>query len=368
MSIISLACGDGQTIAVASDGSVYGWGCYKDKEGKKWFSPSPNASNPLKDIKRQQNSPMLISGINNAVDIGCGSVFNVALLSDGSVLSWGLGECGELGREVRPLKDDEDAPFNFENILEDHLTPSYMCSNSKVIRDGKKSSNTSPVKNVRTFGCGGYHTLVVTGSNENGDNNGLQGGLFSCGLNNYGQLGTGDFQEQSLLTSVSLSHILQPNTTLVSVKAGIHHSLILSSDGDMYAFGRGDSCQLGLIEMSQAGGGDAGACSKEPRLVSIALSDTSSNTVSTIRPKKSSAFIKKIACGSNHNFAVTETNDVYSWGYGDLLALGNGKDQDEPVPKKLNLTKAKNIDADFEVSMVSGGGQHSAFIGTVKQF
>ena len=120
--------------------------------------------------------------------------------------------------------------------------------------------------------------------------------------------------------------------------------------------------------MSQAGGGDAGACSKEPRLVSIALSDTSSNTVSTIRPKKSSAFIKKIACGSNHNFAVTETNDVYSWGYGDLLALGNGKDQDEPVPKKLNLTKAKNIDADFEVSMVSGGGQHSAFIGTVKQF
>ena len=81
-----------------------------------------------------------------------------------------------------------------------------------------------------------------------------------------------------------------------------------------------------------------------------------------------SVFVKQIACGGNHNFAITDTNDVYSWGYGDLLALGNGKDQDEPVPKTINLAKAKGIDADFKVSMVSGGGQHSAIIGTVTQF
>ena len=361
-----MACGDGQTIAVASDGSVYGWGCYKDKEGKKWFSPSPGAANPLKDIKRQQNSPMLIDGIKNAVEVGCGSVFNIVLSSDGTVMSWGLGECGELGREVRPMKDDEDSPFNFQNILEDHLTPSLMCSKSRVNRGGKMSYSSYPVNNVRTFGCGGYHALVVTGSDESGGN----GGLFSCGLNNYGQLGTGDFQEQTLLTHVSLSYLLQPNTTLVSVKGGFHHSLILSSDGDMFAFGRGDSCQLGLLEMSQTGGGTAGACSKVPRLVSIPLDDSSSSiTTSTAKSKKSKlAFIKQISCGSNHNFAVTDTNDVYSWGYGDLLALGNGKDQDEPIPKKLNLAKAKNISPDFKVSMVVGGGQHSAIIGTTTRF
>lgn len=40
-SILRVACGDGQTIAVSAKGEVWGWGCYKDKEGKKWFNPSP---------------------------------------------------------------------------------------------------------------------------------------------------------------------------------------------------------------------------------------------------------------------------------------------------------------------------------------
>jgi hypothetical protein len=30
-----VACGDSQTIAVTVSGDVFGWGCYKDKEGKK---------------------------------------------------------------------------------------------------------------------------------------------------------------------------------------------------------------------------------------------------------------------------------------------------------------------------------------------
>jgi alpha-tubulin suppressor-like RCC1 family protein len=39
--IIGVACGDAQTIAVSTKGEVWGWGCYKDKEGKKWFNPTP---------------------------------------------------------------------------------------------------------------------------------------------------------------------------------------------------------------------------------------------------------------------------------------------------------------------------------------
>merc|ERR1719502_1172430 len=103
--------------------------------------------------------------------------------------------------------------------------------------------------------------------------------------------------------------------------------------------------------MSQGGGGSAGASCEEPRFVPIPSADSSLNNISNTKSKKS-AFVKQIACGGNHNFAITDTNDVYSWGYGDLLALGNGKDQDEPVPKKLSLAKAKDMDADFQVSMV----------------
>jgi alpha-tubulin suppressor-like RCC1 family protein len=36
--ITGMSCGDGQTIAVSTTGNV--WGCYIDKEGKKFFNPT----------------------------------------------------------------------------------------------------------------------------------------------------------------------------------------------------------------------------------------------------------------------------------------------------------------------------------------
>jgi alpha-tubulin suppressor-like RCC1 family protein len=57
---------------------------------------------------------------------------------------------------------------------------------------------------------------------------------------------------------------------------------------------------------------------------------------------KSWLFIQavSIACGANHNLVLTSKNDIYSWGYGDMLALGHGKERDELVPKKLNFEKS----------------------------
>lgn len=70
-----------------------------------------------------------------------------------------------------------------------------------------------------------------------------------------------------------------------------------------------------------------------------------------------------ISCGANHNLVITSTNEIYSWGYGDMLALGHGKERDELVPKRLNFEQSK-IDR-IKVTQVSGGGQHSAIIGSV---
>ena len=42
--IIGVACGDAQTIAVSTAGTVWGWGSYIDKEGKKFFNPTSTGS------------------------------------------------------------------------------------------------------------------------------------------------------------------------------------------------------------------------------------------------------------------------------------------------------------------------------------
>ena len=36
--------------------------------------------------------------------VACGSSINAVILEDGSVLTWGIGECGELGRPTGEIK------------------------------------------------------------------------------------------------------------------------------------------------------------------------------------------------------------------------------------------------------------------------
>ena len=343
--MISVACGDGQTIALTASGEVWGWGCYKDKEGKKFFNPSPGVQNPVKDIKKQQNEPIKITGLPPIVEIACGSSFCLALCSTGRVYSWGLGECGELGRRVGPLKvkglnadGEEDMIYDLPAILNQHLTPQLMRVSTSGGREA--SDQGMPIETVKTIGCGSYHSLVVT----------IGGKAFSCGLNNYGQLGlvtgTGtdeDTESRPLLQEMSFFR----DVPLLIVSGGVHHSLVLTADHRLFAFGRGDSGQLGAPQME---GKSAGAFSSQPLPVPLPASDKGANVVT-------------FSCGGNHNLVLLSNKDVYSWGYGDMLALGHGDERDENMPRRLNFSKSKI--GNISVTKVAGGGQHSALIGEV---
>jgi regulator of chromosome condensation len=328
--VIGVACGDGQTMAVTTRGEVWGWGCYKDKEGKKFFNPAIDAPNPKKDIKKQQNTPLCIGGVGNAVEVQCGSAFCIAKCANGTVYSWGLGECGELARNVPPLKIkvDEDMEYDLESIYEHHITP------------GRMYLDTSPpeaVTNVKAIGCGAYHSFVVCAG----------GSVYCCGLNNYAQLGLGsgdsDTESRQLLTSVDALS----GQCIVSAKGGVHHSLVLTADNKILAFGRGDSGQLGIKGMNE---GSAGGFDGTPR---------------SPDPFHPQGKVISIACGGNHNMAVTDKNEIYSWGYGDMLALGHGEERDEPVPKLMNFQVMKSKHNVVRVKQVAAGGQHSAIIGDV---
>jgi len=338
--IIGVACGDGQTLCLSINGGVFGWGCYKDKEGKKFFNPS--SSDSKAKIKKQQDTPIAILGLPSStkvVDIACGSAHNLALCADGSVYSWGLGESGELGRKAGemkfPAEGDEEQEYDLTTILTQHITPLPMLGWSA---NGK---NNARLLGARCIGAGAYHSLV-----------GYASAVYSTGLNNYGQLGHGDTENRCELAEVSALR----GVGVKMVKGGVHHSLVLTSSGRLLAFGRGDSGQTGIVELSSKGGGEAGSYVPVPVLVPIPGGARPGPTVTSI------------SCGGNHNLALTYEGSVYSWGYGDMLALGHGIEADEAAPRKLNLSKARGLDRDqnlgdnLSVSVVSGGGQHSAFV------
>lgn len=132
------------------------------------------------------------------------------------------------------------------------------------------------------------------------------------------------------------------------------HIFFANTSGKILAWGRSDYCQLGTSATDGATS-EAGSFSSVP--------------VMPLMPDD--IIISEISCGGNHNLAMgrSKSNEkappvVYTWGYGEMLALGHGKDSDESTPRKIDFSKGAKI-PNIVVTQVAGGGQHSAIIGQV---
>jgi len=369
---VGVACGDTQTLVCTVQGKVFGWGCFRDKEGKKFFNPDYGTVGAAleKDVKKQQDKALLVQGFAGAADPGnagvvelaCGSSTCLARCADGSAYSWGLGELGELGRGKLPPLRNPAGEYQLGDILREHITPRRMqvCVGGVVTAVGERLCS-------RSVGSGAYHSLLVLVA-RGGDAD--SGGLYCCGLNNYGQLGLGAAAEAAhdlaVLNRVERVHEagseagapFPAHCAVLVATGGVHHSLALCrEDGAtaIYAWGRSDSGQLGIKDVGQ-GAGDSAPL---PRRVPLPAG---------------AAHVQQIACGGNHNIVVAGAGaDVYTWGYGDMLALGHGKEQDEWTPKKINFGAGASVGANVSeggskavvVSQVAGGGQHSAIVAQV---
>lgn len=89
------------SLAVKSDGSIWAWGMnYNGQAGNGTVSPYPSP---------QVLSPVMVSNsqpggvVNNPVQVSCGYTYGVALLTNGTVWTWGTGPNGELGNGNRLL-------------------------------------------------------------------------------------------------------------------------------------------------------------------------------------------------------------------------------------------------------------------------
>ena len=93
----------------------------------------------------------------------------------------------------------------------------------------------------------------------------------------------------------------------LSRQGGLHHSVALSEDGRVFAWGRGDYGQTGLVHTDD----DkipVGACSHVPlQLPPSAFGG---------------APIRLLETGSSHSVAVTDDSKVYTWGYVEVAVPG----------------------------------------------
>lgn len=232
--------------ALMADGTVQGWGL--GDEHQLGAVPDPVV----------RNAPAPIDGLTGVREVSGGSGTGFALLTDGTVMTWGRGDQGQLGNGTTPSAGADPAPVSGLNGV--------------------------------TAVSGGYtngYALLTDGT------------VMAWGQGDHGQLGNGTSANSSLPVPVT------GLTRVTAIAGGSGTGYALLDDGTVMAWGQGDQGQLGNGAMSD---------STTPVRV-VGLTD-----------------IASISGGSGNGYALRADGTVVAWGNGDLGLLGDGSTFDSAIP------------------------------------
>ncbi|XP_056895396.1 E3 ubiquitin-protein ligase HERC2 isoform X1 [Takifugu flavidus] len=144
----------------------------------------------------------------------------------------------------------------------------------------------------------------------------IDGELYTWGRGNYGRLGHGSSEDQT--TPMLVTALKGLKVVDVACGSGDAQTLAVTENGQVWSWGDGDYGKLGR------GGSDG--C-KTPKLVE----------------KLQDLDIVKVCCGSQFSVALTKDGQVYTWGKGDNQRLGHGTDEHVRFPKLLDTLQGKKV-------------------------
>jgi alpha-tubulin suppressor-like RCC1 family protein len=249
----------------------------------------------------------------------------IALTDTGLAYSWGYNDRGQLGHENLATKIH--VPKLIESMKDKKLVyASVSYHHSALITDSgelytlgmndcgqlgldhtQHQSTPQLVKSlegteVSMVACGLYHTIVCTAAGE----------LFSCGKNDYGQLGLAHNRQVKVPTLVGL-----PNEMVCFVACGYYHSVVVTTGGRTFSFGRNDYGQLGIGNKIHQNVPNVVALSANTRMV-------------------------RSTCGCYHTVLLSEQGNVFVFGRNNKGQLGNRGSADALLPVPLKVRPEKN--------------------------
>jgi hypothetical protein len=198
--IVAVSAGSHFSVALCSDGTLASWGL-NDPGGRL-------GNNDWRD----SSVPVLVSTSGalagkKVVSVSAGGFHTIALCSDGTLVTWGENEYGQLGNGGT---NDSRTPVN--------ITHSGVLSG----------------KTVTMVSAGSQHSLALCSD----------GTLAAWGENHAGQLGNQSRTDSHVPIAVSRSGVLA-GKTIDSLSASENNSLAYCSDGTMAIWGTNVDRQLG---------------------------------------------------------------------------------------------------------------------------
>jgi alpha-tubulin suppressor-like RCC1 family protein len=194
-----------------------------------------------------------------------------------------------------------------------------------------------------------FAASTITSAAAGGENSlyiGSDGSVFASGFNYWGQTGIGSesFSGAPIPTPINLTNLA--GETIVQAALGTTNSLLLSSNGDVYSFGRNDFGQTGL------------GITSGKTLVATKINAA----VLTGKP------IKQVAAGDGYSLLLANDGSVFSFGINSGSRNGQGSNDGSTfVVTPVNLTNLGGK----TVKQIAAGNGHALLLandGTVYSF
>jgi alpha-tubulin suppressor-like RCC1 family protein len=268
--VTQAACGANHTIALLSDGTVATWGA--NGRGQLGDNSATERHRPGLVLSGAGGS---LGGVASAL---AGDSFSLALLSSGGVVAWGRGTDGELGNAATI---DQKLPVQVNAV-----------------------GGVGSLSNAVSIATGRYHGLALLSD----------GTVAAWGLNGSGQLGDNTTVQRS--TPISVIGLGGSGTlqNVVAVAGGANHSLALLSDGTVAAWGMNTNGQLGDFSTTQR---------RTPVLVAgIGGTGNLQNVVA-------------ISAAASHSLALLSDGTMVAWGLNTNGQLGNNSLIQSNTPVKV---------------------------------
>lgn len=265
-----------------------------------------------------------------------------------SIFAWGANDVGQLGdgtylqRHVPTRLDDIPGFAKLAESSGDHSL--VVLSDGTLLSWGANSYGQLSDGSLPCF-CGRSTPAVVLGlppvvDAVAGDKHSLaltaDGRVWAWGNNFYGQLGDGTNTQR--LSPVQVAGI----DNVVAISSHSTHVLALRSDGTVWAWGDNGSDQLGTTT-SQICPPISTPCSNVPVQV------------------QGISAVAAVDAGGAHSLALKQDGTVWGWGYNGQGQLGNGTTMNTIHPMQVLDASSQPLS---QIAQVSGGGNHSTARGT----
>jgi len=320
----SVACGFNHTLAIKTDGTLWGWGRNLDVQ-LGLNTGGATRSTPVTTF----------AGGNNWKSVAGGSNFTAAIKTDGTLWTWGVNSNGQLGINNSDFKQTPVTTFagqtNWKQVSCGENYAAAVKTDGTlwtwgVNSNGQLGTNDTTLRRtpVTTFAggtdwksvaCGTYFTTAAIKTD---------GSLWVWGRNNFAQLGTNDTNTRTTPVTTFAG-----GNTWKQVSSGEYNVAAIKTDGSLWTWGYGIYGTNG--------------------------NNTNQNRSTPVTTFTGGTNWKSVACGRTHILAIKTDGTLWGWGRGDEGQLGDNTTTSRSTPV-VTFTGGNNWKS------VAGGGYHTAAI------